>query len=69
MPWQDKYGFKAVTFQAAGLADVQEFKAKHGSDLFITDMEEYDRICKVSQAFLLQGCHNAHSRRRAKCYL
>ena len=37
-----------MTYQAAGLADVKEYRAKHGSDLYITDMEAYDRICKVS---------------------
>ena len=27
---------------------MKEYRAKHGSDLYITDMEAYDRICKVS---------------------
>ena len=48
VPLQAKYSFKAVTYKAAGLADVKEYRAKHGSDLYITDMEAYDRICKVS---------------------
>lgn len=26
---------------------MKEYRAKHGSDLYITDMEAYDRICKV----------------------
>ena len=44
---QEKYGFKAVEFHAAGFADKQEYKKKHGSDLFLVDIDEYDRICKV----------------------
>ena len=44
---QEKYGFKARTYNAAGFADVAEYKKVHGSDLFITDIEEYDKICKV----------------------
>ena len=34
-------------YNAAGFADVAEYKKVHGSDLFITDIEEYDKICKV----------------------
>ncbi|KAK9916259.1 hypothetical protein WJX75_000636 [Coccomyxa subellipsoidea] len=44
---EEKYGFKARVFQAAGFTNVAEFKKVHGSDLFIRDIEEYDRICKV----------------------
>ena len=44
---QDKYGFKAREFHAAGFANVAEYKKEHGSDLFIRDIDEYDRICKV----------------------
>ncbi|CAK0787949.1 hypothetical protein CVIRNUC_011171 [Coccomyxa viridis] len=44
---EEKYGFKARTYNAAGFADVAEYKKVHGSDLFITDIEEYDKICKV----------------------
>ena len=47
----EKYGFKAVEFHAKGLADKAEYKAKHGSDLFLTDIDEYDRICKVPPSF------------------
>ena len=46
---QDKYGFKAREFHAAGFANVAEYKKEHGSDLFIRDIDEYDRICKVMQ--------------------
>ena len=45
---QEKYGFKARVYQAAGFTNVAEFKKTHGSDLFIRDIDEYDRICKVS---------------------
>ncbi|EIE26875.1 adenine nucleotide alpha hydrolases-like protein [Coccomyxa subellipsoidea C-169] len=44
---EEKYNFKASVFQAAGFTNVAEFKKAHGSDLFIRDIEEYDRICKV----------------------
>ena len=29
LPLQAKYGFKAVIYQASGLADVSEYRAKH----------------------------------------
>lgn len=45
---QEKYGFKALEFHAKGFADKAEYKAKHGSDLYLTDIDEYDRICKVT---------------------
>jgi hypothetical protein len=44
---QEKYGFKALEFHAKGFANKTEYKAKHGSDLYLTDIDEYDRICKV----------------------
>ena len=44
---QEKYSFKARVFQAAGFANLAEYKKVHGSDLFIRDVDEYDRICKV----------------------
>ena len=47
MTMQEKYRFKAHEFHAAGFADKAEYKAKHGSDLFLTDIEQYDQICKV----------------------
>ena len=45
---QEKYNFKAHTFHAAGFANRDEYRAAHGSDLYMTDIEEYDRICKVN---------------------
>ncbi|GJP31608.1 hypothetical protein CLOM_g14410 [Closterium sp. NIES-68] len=44
---EERFGFKAEVFQAAGLKSKEEYVAKHGSDLFITDIDEYDQICKV----------------------
>lgn len=44
---QEKYGFKAVEFFAKGFANKEEYRKVHGSDLFLVDLEEYDRICKV----------------------
>ena len=41
------YGFKAKVFAPAGFASKEEYMKKHGSDLFLTNIEEYDRICKV----------------------
>lgn len=55
MAAQEKYGFKARTYQAAGFASVAEYKKEHGSDLFIRDIEEYDKICKVGRAPQPQG--------------
>lgn len=63
---QAKYGFKAVQFHAKDFADKQAFKAKHGSDLYLVDIDEYDRICKVRHLHIvlhsLANCHltNAH---------
>ena len=51
---QAKYGFKAHEFHAAGFASKAEYKAKHGSDLFLTDIELYDKICKVHNVHLSQ---------------
>ncbi len=48
MAVQEKYGFKAREFHAAGFANVAEYKKEHGSDLPIRDIDEYDRICKVT---------------------
>ena len=33
---------------AADCKDKKDFRAKHGPDLFMTNIDEYDRICKVS---------------------
>ena len=44
---QAKYNFKAHVYKPAGFETKKDYQAKHGSDLFITDVEEYDRICKV----------------------
>ncbi len=32
---------------AADSSDSKDFRAKHGRDLYLTDIDEYDRICKV----------------------
>ena len=45
---QEKYNFKAHTFHAAGFDNRDDFRAAHGSDLYLTDIEAYDRICKAS---------------------
>lgn len=44
---EERYGFKAKVFHAAGFNTKAEYEAKHGRDLFIVDIDEYDRICKV----------------------
>ncbi|KAK9832865.1 hypothetical protein WJX74_000020 [Apatococcus lobatus] len=44
---ETKYKFKARVFKPAGFETKKDYSAKHGSDLFITDVDEYDRICKV----------------------
>ncbi|CAI5503415.1 unnamed protein product, partial [Closterium sp. Naga37s-1] len=43
----ERLGFKAEVFQAVGLNSKEEYVKKHGSDLFIRDIDEYDQICKV----------------------
>ena len=42
-----KYGFKALEYHAKGFEDKAAYKKVHGSDLYIVDIDEYDRICKV----------------------
>ncbi len=32
---------------AADSSDSKDFRAKHGRDLYLTDIDEYDSICKV----------------------
>ena len=44
---QDKYGFKARVFQAKGFDTKQDYQKVHGSDLYITDTDKYDQICKA----------------------
>lgn len=44
---EDNYGFKSEEFHAADSTDVKDYRAKHGRDLYMTDIDEYDRICKV----------------------
>ena len=44
---QEKYGFKAHVYQAKGFASKQDYQKVHGSDLYITDTEKYDQICKA----------------------
>lgn len=44
---EERYGFKSHFFHAADVNNKNEYAAKYGSDLFITDIDEYDRICKV----------------------
>jgi len=41
------FGFKALTYQAQGFASKEEYRKQYGSDLFMTDVEKYDYICKV----------------------
>lgn len=40
---------------AADSTDVKDFRAKHGRDLYMTDIDEYDRICKVTSIECLAG--------------
>nr|AAT09442.1 phosphoadenosine 5'phosphosulfate reductase [Selaginella lepidophylla] len=44
---EERYKFKAHVFHAAGFKNREEYVAKHGSDLYIRDVDEYDKICKV----------------------
>jgi len=36
-----------VAASSADSVDSKDFRAKHGRDLYMTDIDEYDRICKV----------------------
>lgn len=55
---QEKYHFKAKVYHAKDLPDKKAYQAKHGSDLFITNIDEYDRICKVCpQLAVLTALH------------
>lgn len=44
---QAKYKFEAHTYKPQGFETKKDYQAKHGSDLFISNVDEYDRICKV----------------------
>lgn len=44
---QDKYGFKARVYQAKGFDTKEDYQKVHGSDLYITDTDKYDQICKA----------------------
>ncbi|GAQ87007.1 Phosphoadenosine phosphosulfate reductase [Klebsormidium nitens] len=44
---ENKYGFESEVFQAAGFASRADYVKVHGPDLYLTDIDEYDRICKV----------------------
>ena len=39
--------FQLPWWCAADSSDVKDFRAKHGRDLYLTDIDEYDSICKV----------------------
>jgi len=44
---EDHYGFKAEVFAAEGCADKAEYDKKFGADLWMEDVEQYDKVCKV----------------------
>lgn len=44
---EQHYGFKAATFKAKDCETRADFDDKYGDDLFIEDVETYDRIAKV----------------------
>eukprot|EP00850_Spirogloea_muscicola_P009345 SM000052S17737 [mRNA] locus=s52:428610:431364:+ [translate_table: standard] len=44
---ENRYGFKSEVFHVDGVADKDEYVDKYGSDLFIRDIDEYDKLCKV----------------------
>jgi len=41
------YDFKAEMFKAEGCETTEDFHEKYGDDLFLEDVEEYDRVAKV----------------------
>ena len=44
---EDYYGIKAVRYQCADCKDAEEFYDKYGEDYWMTDLEDYDKKCKV----------------------
>lgn len=46
---EDHYGFKAEVFCAEGVpvGDKAAFDARYGADLWMENIDEYDRVCKV----------------------
>lgn len=49
---QSELGFEARKFQPTGFETKEDFVKQHGVDLYMTDVEEYDRICKVCSSAL-----------------
>ena len=44
---EDYYGIKALRYQCADCKDAEEFYDKYGDDYWMTDLEDYDKKCKV----------------------
>ena len=44
---ENHYGFKAQVCRAQGCASREDFEEMYGDDLFISDVEKYDRVAKV----------------------
>mmetsp|Transcript_862 Transcript_862/g.2967 ORF Transcript_862/g.2967 Transcript_862/m.2967 type:complete len:164 (+) Transcript_862:1-492(+) len=44
---EEHYGFKAEWYHCKDCATVEEYNEKYGSDLWMKDIDEYDRLCKV----------------------
>ncbi len=58
---QADFGFKAEEFHAADFSSKEDYVKKHGSDLFMTNVEEYDRICKVRKQTRCKVTHKMQS--------
>ena len=61
---EQHYGFKAATFKAKDCETRADFDDKYGDDLFIEDVETYDRIAKVQ--FTVDSNEN-ETKEREKC--
>lgn len=44
---QSELGFQARKFQPDGFEKKEDFVKHHGVDLYMADVQEYDKICKV----------------------
>ena len=44
---ESHYGFKAITYHAAGCVDQNDYYEKYGRDYWMKDIDKYDMLCKV----------------------
>jgi hypothetical protein len=47
VPPQLLYSFRAHVYSPQGFSSKAAYQQVHGSDMFITDVDKYDAVCKV----------------------